>query len=215
VIYIDASLPSCSTIAGFVSDCLREFRIENSNQPTEPNLSTLETAVRNMRDKNQVPVLCLDQFERFGKLNQHEFNLNFFDGLRAIAGTGAALIAVSKIPLISLVQQISNTSPFFNIFETVRVKPFLIADAQKFITSKAAVVDFDAFERAKMLELAQDPQLPDRYPPLRLQLVGDMLYRYKRLALSDDPDHYRPEDPDYWLEFSENLEEKYRGMVQV
>ena len=214
VVYLDASLDSCRTIAGFVYQCLNGLNLTAQvASPSELRLNALENAVRELKARNRVPVLCLDEFERFGRANQHEFDLNFFEGLRGIAGLGAALVTASKIPLIELVSQIGNTSPFFNIFETVRVQAFTGREARKFVEAKAALVGLDALEQAKLLELAARPG-SDRYEPLRLQLVGELLYRDKRLALHDDPDLYRPADPTYWQEFSDELEDKYQGMVQ-
>ncbi|NWJ98960.1 MAG: hypothetical protein HXX20_24740 [Chloroflexi bacterium] len=170
-------------------------------------LNALEEAVRELKAKNQVAVLCLDEFERFGHLSRAEFDLNFFEGLRAIAGMGAAIVTASKTPLMPLVSQIGSTSPFFNIFEKVSVKPFTPKESKTFVESKISTASLNELEQAKILELGQKW-------PLRLQLVGSMLYLDKSLALSkNDPDLYRPTDPDYWQEFTERLEDKYGSMV--
>jgi hypothetical protein len=209
VAYIDASRDSCRSVSGFVLTCLAELNIKiDSPDPTNLRLDTLENVVRELRSRNQIPILCLDQFERFGKVNLDEFDLNFFEGLRAIAGLGTVLLTASKSPLIELVSQIGNTSPFFNIFETVRVKMFSSREAQQFVEKQANRVGFNEQEKVKLLELGQSH-------PLRLQLVGEMLYLDKRLSQEEDPDLYRPEDPEYWLDFGERLEDKFRGMVRV
>jgi len=209
VAYIDASRDSCRSVSGFVLTCLEELNIKlDAPDPTSLRLNTLENVVRELHSRNQIPILCLDQFERFGKVNLAEFDLNFFEGLRAIAGIGTVLLTASKIPLIELVSQIGSTSPFFNIFETVRVKMFSSREAQQFVEKQASRVGFDEPERAKLLELGQSH-------PLRLQLVGEMLYLDKRLSQEEDPDLYRPNDPEYWQDFGERLEDKFRGMVRV
>ena len=213
VAYIDASLDSCRNVAGFVTVCLRELGLPVDGQPAALTLTALENGVRSLRANNHVPVLCLDEFERFGRANQHEFDLNFFEGMRAIAGLGAAIITASKTPLMELVNQISDTSPFFNIFETVRVQPFASRESQLFINKFSASAAFDSFEQAKLLELGHDPHAPGKYPPLRLQLVGNMLYQEKYPRYPEEVEPYLPTDPAYWQEFGERLDDKYYGMV--
>ena len=213
VAYIDASLDSCRNVAGFVTVCLRELGLPVDGQPAALTLTALENGVRSLRANNHVPVLCLDEFERFGRANQQEFDLNFFEGMRAIAGLGAAIITASKTPLMELVNQISDTSPFFNIFETVRVQPFASRESQLFINKFSATAAFDSFEQARLLELGQDPHAPGKYPPLRLQLVGNMLYQEKYPRYPEEVEPYLPNDPAYWQEFGERLDDKYYGMV--
>ena len=53
-----------------------------------------------------------------------------------------------------------------------------------------------------------------QWPPLRLQLAGQMLLTDKNLARTGQSRYYRPTDGSYWQEFEKRLEETYRGAVR-
>jgi len=208
---IDATSPRCATIAGFVATVLEELKIDNVPGPeTILDLAYLDHALMHMRKQGYKPVLCIDEFE--GLTNEETFDLRFFANLRAIAQAGLALVVASKSSLLDLVSSTLKTSPFFNIFERLTLKPFSAKEAQEFVEAKGIIAGFNEQERNHLLSYGQlEAQL---WPPARLQLVGKLLLEEKRLSEHEDPDYYRPDDPNYWDDFVKRLEEKYQEVGQ-
>jgi len=207
--YLDATMPSCSTVSGFISKSLEELGntiVGHANI----DLDKLEQVVRDLRLRNTVPILCIDEFEGFG--NRNEFDLNFYIGLRAIAQLGLVLVIASKNPLIDIVGDNGRTSGFFNVFEQLTLRPFNLDEAEKFANAKSIRAGFSDQERTFLLEYGRKES--QQWPPLRLQLVGKMLLEDKNLAFTEGSHYYRPNDPDYWNEFESRLEEKYQGVVR-
>ena len=215
--YIDATRPRCSSVAGFTACALEAWDIPvPGTMHAHLDLTTLEETVKDLRAKQLTPVLCIDEFEHFG--NSAVFDLSFFTSLRSLTGPGLelCLVVASKTPLIDIVGDIGKTSGFFNVFEQLTLNPFDVAEAEEFVQGKGAQADFTEQEcdylRTYGREYTTDgPQ----WPPLRLQLVGEMLEQDKRLAASHHPRHYRPTDVTYWKDFEQRLTEKYRGMVKA
>jgi len=98
--YIDATMPSCATVAGFTSKALEELGntvLDRSNI----GLDRLEQVVKDLKLRNQIPILCIDEFE--GLSNRQAFDSTFFAELRAISQDGLILIVASKHRLIDIV----------------------------------------------------------------------------------------------------------------
>jgi transcriptional regulator with XRE-family HTH domain len=197
--YLDATMPSCSTVNGFVAGVLEEFGLPSSK--SQQGLLALEKGLKTLQTKNIIPVLCIDEFEGFG--NRKEFTLDFFRALRAMTQKfGLALIAVSRSPLSAIVGKDVETSGFFNIFEQLTLKPFSSEEAREFIQVKGKQVDFTPQEYEFMWKYGEEGE--NRWPPLRLQLVGKMLLADRGQAKND---------PLYWQIFEQRLEEVYRGVM--
>src|SRR6266536_6159043 len=128
-----------------------------------------------------------------------------------VSMNGLVLVIASKSPLMDLVSERCRTSPFFNIFEQVALKPFTKVEAEEFAQAKSKEARFNDDECVALLKYGQiDKQ---EWPPLRLQLVGKMLLEDKNLAAAGNPDYYQPGEPEYWKDFKQRLEEKYGGTV--
>jgi hypothetical protein len=207
--YIDAMMASCSTIAGFTARVARELGCPLPCERAGQGLVALEELVETLRSKGLYSVLCIDEFEGFG--NRQEFDLNFFAGLRALAHGGLSLVIASKRPLIEIVGDYGDTSGFFNVFEQLTLEPFDSKEAKDFVTAKSSRADFTDQEQAILLKYGQ--LADERWPPIRLQLVGKMLLEDKTLNAKEDSQRYRLDDPNYWQRFAQCLEEKYRGVV--
>lgn len=207
---LDATLPSCHTVAGFTALAMKGLGFPDPPEPCD--LTKLEKFVQNLRHENVIPVLCIDEFEGFSISTNadsgSEFDENFFRALRAVAEMGLVLVIASRKPLIDIVGTQGITSGFFNVFEQLTLRPFTYSEAEHFSREKSRQAGFSANERDKLLEYAQASD--GWWPPLRLQLVGKMLWGDKK----DDPAHYRPNDPIYWQGFKQRLEETYRGVVR-
>ncbi len=218
--YLDATSPECHTVTDFATKALEVLNI----MPTTPlrgkvDLKTVAIAVKKLYKQQQVrPVLCIDEFEGFG---QHkEFDLDFLAGLRSMAQEGLVLITVTRTSLMDAVVNIlgerSRTSPFFNIFYTLTLKPFDTKDAEAFAQAKSIQAGFTEQERQYLLERSvmygQDGT--KHWYPLKLQLVGRILLKDKQAAQTD-PMCYRPQDVQYWLDFEQRVREQYETMVRL
>ena len=206
ICYIDASMPSCKTVAGFTAIVLEKLGV--SITQAKQGLTKLEKVIRELKLKMVVPVICIDEFESFG--NRQEFDLDFYRGLRALTQLGLCLVVASKAPLIDIVGENGNTSGFFNVFEQLTLKPFDPKEAEEFVHIKGSQA---GFTDQKQLRLLQHGQEAGGYPPIRLQLVGKLLLEDKAVAFHKDPYYYRPDDPSYWREFEERFTEKYQAVV--
>lgn len=202
--YLDLTSPRCATLSGFESaaiNALMNGEEEHTPQSASP-LIALESAVRDLQEKQRQPILCLDEFEHFSRLDTSP--RLFLDHLRAIAQTGLGLVVASKQPLIELVQASDRTSPFFNICRQVTLKPFTLRDAHDFAEHKAEQSGFSAQECEFLLHAAREPER-EAWFPLKLQLVGTLLYEDKALG------HAALDSEDYRQAFEERVAEEYRG----
>jgi hypothetical protein len=130
--YLDATSPSCATVSGFISRTVEE--LENAvMESASMELDTLEQIVRDLRLRNTLPVLRIEEFEGLCNLR---FGLSFFTELRAIMHAGLVLIVASKQPVSELVGDQVKSSPFFNIFEPLILQPFSAEEAKEFIQNK-------------------------------------------------------------------------------
>ena len=208
--YVDASLPTCKTMAGFTAKALQALNVPVVTANVSAlGLKELEAAVESSHANNQMPILCIDEFESL--VGGQDFDADFFTGLRAITQTGLTLVTASKSPLIDIVSEQVKTSPFFNIFEQLTLKPFNAQDAENFATSKGKQAGFTDQECRYLLEYAQDEL---QWPPLRLQLVGKLLAEDK-IAAKKDATHYQPERQGYWRDFQKRIDEAYQAAVKA
>lgn len=204
--YLDATSSKCSTVAGFTSKALEVLGFL-----PDTGLDKLGRAVENMISSKQTPVLCIDEFEGFIS-NQQEFNLNFFERLRAMTQEGLVLVTVSKKPLIDImVDIVGESSPFFNIFEQRKLRPFNVIEAKSFVQAKGRQAGFPDKECSYFLDSAQEGE--QQWPPLRLQLVGKLLLEDK-IAAQTDPDSYLPDTQRYWRDFEKRVNETYEAVVR-
>ena len=217
--YLDATSPRCHTVTDFATKALEALDI----MPTTPlqekaDLKTLEDAIVKRYQKQQIrSVLCIDEFEGFG---QHkEFDLDFLAGLRSMAQEGLVLITITRVPLMDVVANIlgeeSRTSPFFNIFHSLMLKPFDTRDAETFTQAKSVQAGFSEQERQYVLErsVGYGSNGTKHWYPLKLQLVGRTLLEDKQ-AEQTDPTCYRPQDVRYWLDFEQRIKEQYESVVR-
>src|SRR6266496_2328497 len=184
---LDGSTPKRKSVSHFIAQALDAFDVPLPSNQTNLELDMLAKVVASMQTKNVVPVLCIDEFEGF--FNQQDFDCEFFEGLRYVATNGLVLVIVSKSPLMDLVSERCRTSPFFNIFEQITLKPFTKVEAEEFAQAKSKEARFNDDERAALFKYGQiDKQ---EWPPLRLQLVGRMLLEDKNMAAAGNHDYYQ------------------------
>jgi transcriptional regulator with XRE-family HTH domain len=195
--YLDATAPACATLVGLTTEMLAVLDIPLSPEvDTETNMRALQTGVKELRANGRLPILCIDEFE--GVCKTPDFRLEFLEYLRAIAQDGLGLVVASKRPLIDIAQEMmghdGQTSPFFNIFMQIALKPFSLQEAERFVQGKAKEAMFNETECEYLLRYSEYEGQKLWYP-LRLQLVGTLLQEDKLLAAQGAPELYRPEDP--------------------
>ncbi len=202
--YVDALSPSCMTVEGFITLAAKQFGVPLAPEYAEQGLTPLEQTVANLLNEKQPPVLCIDRFETFA--TRPAFDQHFFGGLRALAQAGLCLITTSKRRLVDIVTEATHVSSLINIFDQIVLEPFNEKEAKDFVKKKGMQAGFSEQECSYMLHYGQ---LEDRsWPPLRLQLAGQMLFEDKNVG------DYHPDDPHYWRCFAERLEERYRGVLR-
>jgi transcriptional regulator with XRE-family HTH domain len=201
--YLDATMPSCKTVDGFVNGALEELDLPSVDHG---GLVALEKGLKLLKSRGMVPVLCIDEFE--GLSNRQEFTLDFFRGLRAMAHSyGLVLIAVSRQPLSVVVGKDVETSGFFNIFEQVMLEPFNVEEATVFIREKSKQANFTEQESQCLWKYGEESE--QEWPALRLQLVGKMLLEERDQPKDDD----EADSIKYWQRFEQKLEKIYREVV--
>jgi len=204
--YLDASTPLCSTIAGFTARALEEIGnpliLVDKNSPT---LSDLEKTVRSIKYAGRTPILCIDEFE--GLTSKPVFDRDFFTHLRAIAQEGLGLVTASRVPLTDLVAGQTKTSPFFNIFERIKLEPFTRKEAEIFVQSKGKRAGLTSEQQEFLLECGQLE--PQQWWPARLQLAGKMM-------LEDiNAQKCEPSADLYRQVYLKRLDEEYKSVVGI
>jgi transcriptional regulator with XRE-family HTH domain len=199
--YLDGMSPRCRTVTGFVAEALSKLGL--STPEAIEGLETLDRGLQELLAQKLIPVLCIDEFERIS--NREEFSLDFFEGLRAMTSTSdLVLIIASKSPLRQVVDNRSQGSPFFNIFEQISLKPFSYSDTEQFIFEKGNIARFQPNERQYLWTYGRISENEQAWWPLRLQLVGKIL--------SEDLDQAR-KDPNYKQSFEEQFNTIYQAVM--
>lgn len=208
--YLDASRSSIKDISSFTKKALEALGCSPALLGhSKVELEKLERYLESMKQQNQIPVLCIDEFEWF-KNNRQEFNLEFFAGMRAMTQVGLVIVTASRKSLRDVMGDIlGETSPFFNIFEMIKLYPFSDTEAKLFIESKRTTAGFTEEESSRVLEYAKEyrPDGLKQWPPLRLQIVAQLLLDDKNTVA------YHPGEQKYWQGFKERLDEKYREVA--
>ena len=200
--YLDGMSASCKTVNGFVEEALSRLGLPlpEKNQ----GLVSLDRGLQELVARKQIPVLCIDEFERFS--GNAEFSLDFFEGLRAMCHTtDLVLIIASKNPLHLVVSKQAQGSPFFNIFERVLLKPFDYSETERFIQEKGSLANFSPQERDYLWKYGKAEEHEKVWMPLRLQLAGKILV--------EDGEQAR-KDPNYRLRFEEQFAMLYEAVTE-
>lgn len=213
---LDGSMPDCKTEANFTAKALEALGVPAAFLANQQNmgLSGLGQYVKDLKSKNLTPLLCIDEFEGF--FHHQAFDCDFYAGLRNIAqNDGLILVIASQRPLIDLIGERCETSGFFNIFHQLILKPFSQEEAARFARVKGTQAGFTADECTYLLKYGREGNgKQEGWPPMRLQLAGNMLLTDKDLTRSGKSHDYRLDDTAYWHEFEERLEGTYRGAVR-
>lgn len=213
---LSARHPQCQTPAGFVKRALEVLSVPNHDANLKKmQLERLANAARDLRNLGIIPVLCIDEFA--GLIGKTGFDKVFLSGLRAVAqDDGLVLIAASRQSLHEVIENIiGESSPLFNIMPQLVLKPFTEQTAKTFVKEKSLQASFNEDEQGFFLDCAaiHQPDGAKQWPPMRLQLVGQLLLDDKRIAL-DNRRAYNVQDALYQSDFRKRLEERYRAVVK-
>jgi hypothetical protein len=150
VAYVDLSDPQCQTLGGFLGRVSAAWGIT----PPCARLIDLAERVHGWRRSGTRPVLCLDNFEEMLR-HDREFTSEFFVELRGVAQAGLTIITASRETLSALMTWYSRTSPFFNVFEILRLGPLPPEGAEQLLQSLCAGGQpFTPPEREELLRFA-------------------------------------------------------------
>lgn len=141
--------------------------------------------------------------------------MDFFGGLRALAQSDSlVLVTASRRPLKELIGDLTGqTSPLYNIMQHIWLHPFTEQEARGFVEEKSNIAGFTKretdffFDQSALYNTNAEPH----WPPLRLQLVGQMLLEDKQDTegrLDDQLDDF-----DYRSDFEQRLNERYGAVV--
>jgi len=209
-------MPSCDTLRDLTASMLAALHISSPDGfTTNELLALLEKAVKESSTKKETLVLCIDEFE--GLCDKTDFHMSLLESLRAMTNIGLCMVIASRQPLVNVIAQkvgkSGETSPFFNVFEQITLKPFIRREAEAFAQAKSKQAGFTAQEYASLLKFWQEEEGKEQWPPLRLQLVGQMIEEDKILSEREPLYPYLLSDLNYWQEFQVRLEEKYQGVI--
>jgi hypothetical protein len=211
---LSATHPQSQTLAGFVKRALEVLNVpEYRASSRETPLQHLANAVRNLKALGIIPVLCIDEFA--GLIGKPDFGKDFITGLRAIAeDDGLVLITASRHPLYEIIHHLTgDTSPLFNIMQELPLKGFNEQEARHFVAYKGRLAGFHQDELRLFLNSAAmlQPDGSQSWPPLRLQLVGQLLLSEKQRTTGQPA--YDPKDPVYQRVFKQRVDEAYLAVV--
>lgn len=213
---LSATHPESQTPAGFVRRALEvlDLPVHKTGAHVTP-LERLALAARELKQLGIIPVLCIDEFA--GIVGKEGFDRDFIMGLRAIAeDEGLVLVTASKQSLHQVIENMTGeTSPLFNIMPEIALKPFTEAEAKIFVSEKSQQAAFSKNEQTFFLECAAISQANGKqgWPPMRLQLVGQILAAEKHRAL-EERRACPITDPTFQADFKVRLEEEYRAVVK-
>lgn len=144
-----------------------------------------ERALRRLTRQGWKPIILLDEFEMMSR--NPRLDPDFFSGLRALAGRyPIAYVTASKRPLLELTYADASvlSSPFFNIFASIRLGLFSEDESRDLLVGLAArgQLTFTSLTTDTILDLA-GPH------PLFLQIAGFHAFELRQAGgapLTDD-----------------------------
>lgn len=210
---LNATNPQCQTLTGFTKRALEVLDFPARDlSPNETSLERLTLASRDLKASGIIPILCIDEFA--GLIGLPGFDKSFVAGLRAIAeDEGLVLIIASRQPLHEVIEHmIGETSPLFGIMPQLTLSPFIESDAKTFVQKKSQQAGFNVQEQSFFLKCAAIHQTDGmkQWPPLRLQMVGQMLLDDKRMAASGRRG-YNVQNALYQTDFMRRLGDQYQA----
>jgi class 3 adenylate cyclase len=169
IAYLDLYKITHTTLQGWIESAAHQFMF-----PAMPrNLIEFGEEISQMiNSRHQHPVLCLDQFEQL-TARREVFNSDFFNNLRAIGSEGMSILTSSEKRLSELTDPGDPSSPFYNVFNLLRVRAFSTESAAHFVSAwRPGIPSFSDEEKAAILKFAKGH-------PLALQVACYYVFEAK------------------------------------
>jgi len=176
-VWLDGQSSHASSVARFchaIANSL-EIKCEVKLAP-EDGLIQFEDMVK--RHSKRL-VLMLNEFEVFTAPDRrNEFRVSFFNTLRYLAEQGlCALVTTSHLSLKAVCKDVLEvSSPFYNIFEEIKVEEFSTSEADYFLNSVHDGIKLTATE----IDFIRNC-VPEYRHPLVLQISADTVFRNRKL----------------------------------
>jgi predicted ATPase len=170
-VYIDLEDPHCHKLSNLLGTILEQLQIK---QPSKLTVETFDEAIKKFKkDKDIMPVICLDEFEHLTK-HKDEFPDRVYETWRSLGNASKAVfLTASKQSLDALTRQGNLTSPFHNIFRVLELGEFTEVEAHELLgRAKKSGNPFTKKEEDKLLNLAG-------CHPAKLQIAAGLLYDAK------------------------------------
>ncbi len=181
-VYIDLQDKATTTPERFVKKVLRKLDIkyDASSLKEEPILEFSELLEINS-EKGIKPILLIDEFEAI--LERKDFDDDFINALRYLANSEhLTYVVASQISLREITDKGKLTSPFWNIFTTLKLDVFSadnnLEETAMFLATYWKNLNISDFEQSFLLW----------YPflhPLKLQITCYWLYENRKLQYDD------------------------------
>ncbi len=123
-VYIDLQDIAMTTPERFVKEVLEKLDIRYEVDKIQENAIAEFSELLEINSKKEIkPILLIDEFEAI--LERRDFNNDFINALRYLANSGCITYVVSsKISLREITDKGKLTSPFWNIFVTLKLGEF-------------------------------------------------------------------------------------------
>ncbi len=182
-LYMDMHNPALNTPELFTEKIVTELSSEYDPQELkESPLITLSEALENNSEKGKLPVLLIDDFEEIVKRSKL-FNDDFIDSLRFYANSGLiSVITASRKTLREIMDKSKLTSPFWNIFTTIKLKEFAFDDklneTEDFLEHYWKNLNITKKEKCFLLDRSADH-------PLKLQIISYWLIQKREMKIDN------------------------------
>ena len=174
-IYVDMQRGANHTLDGLLTGIAKNLgrKLEVTEETAPPKmLAAFERAVEEARREGLFPVLLVDEFESLaGRIEV--FGDNVLESWRSLCAGQMAVVTASQQPLSTIMRKGGYTSPFYNIFEQVKLGEFTEAEAREFREWTRRAGTFDGQHVAFILK-------EGRQHPLRLMVCAYHLFEAKQ-----------------------------------
>ncbi len=182
-LYINMHNPAMKTPELFAKHILKKLSLEfDVNELKEFPLVTFSELLESNSDNGKLPVLLIDEFEEIVERSEL-FNDDFIDSLRFCANNGLiSVITASKITLREITDSGKLTSPFWNIFTTIKLREFAFDDA----LNETALFLEQYWSNLNIKD--QEKRFLIGYPskhPLKLQIVSYWVFQKRKMELNN------------------------------
>jgi hypothetical protein len=151
IAYLDLHDPRCHSLEGWLQMVAHGFGLAQAPRTLAEFMEMTDALIAG----GVQPVLCLDEFGQMARRHQ-AFPQEVFMTLRACGQRGMSILTAAPHRLSELTDPQADTSPFFNTFPMLPLRPFTRKDAGDYVDlHREGVPGFSAAERDRIVEFAQ------------------------------------------------------------